>query len=524
MQAGPDQSPHATALSRRPNDLFLSLFERSPEALLIVAGEGGGVVAANDAARRLYGYAAEEMARLTLADLEVPAEVGGGCPTTAGAARAFHRTHGGGLIEVEYTSEDVDWQGRGARLLRLLDLGERCRQREMLDRIEHTEVMSRLAAMVAHDFGNLLSVIICYADLIAGGLHHFDPLQSDVSEIRNAGETGALLTRQLLAFSRRQVSQPQVLNPNMHVGGVRGLLARFLGERIELALGLGDGLGNIEVDPVHLQQVLLNLVVNARDAMPEGGRLVIATENVTLDEASARRHFGLGAGHYVMLAVSDTGCGMDDETQRRAFEPFYTTKGEGKGTGLGLSIVSDIVAGYGGGIYLYSVRGVGTTFKIYLPRVFADVESGALSEMAQWPTGAETVLLVEDEEAVRLVIRQVLEAHGYTVLEAMCGREALAICRGTQPIHLVITDVMMPRMGGFELANELRALRPQAKLLLMSGYAGDHLLRLADLAGADTFLQKPIFPGPLLSRVREMLDRAVNWGVIEDEIGHSLTA
>ena len=490
--------------------------------MLIIAVAGGRVAAANEAARRLYGYTSEELARMTLADLEVPAEVGGEADA-AGAARAFHRAHGGGLIEVEYTSEDVGWQGRGARLLRLVDMGERGRQREMLDRIEHTDVMARLTAMVAHDFGNLLSVITCYADLIASGLDPLDPLQSDVREVRNAGESGALLTRQLLAFSRRQVSQPQVLNPNMHVGGVRGLLARFLGERIELALGLADALGNIEVDPIHLQQVLLNLVVNARDAMPEGGRLVIATENVTLDEASARRHFGLGAGHYVMLAVSDTGCGMDDETQRRAFEPFYTTKGEGKGTGLGLSIVSDIVARYGGGIYLYSVGGVGTTFKIYLPRVFADVERGAAPEMAQWPTGAETVLLVEDEEAVRLVIRQVLEAHGYTVLEATYGREALAICRGPQPIHLVITDVMMPRMGGFELAAELRALRPQARLLLMSGYAGDHLLRLAEMAGADTFLQKPIFPGPLLSRVRDILDRAGDWAVAEGAPGYALT-
>src|SRR5581483_1080364 len=224
MQAGPDQSPHATAFSRQPNGLFTSLFERSPEAMLIIAGESGCVVAANDVARRLYGYSVEELARLTLADLEVPAEVGGEAATTAGAARAFHRTHGGGLIEVEYTGEDVDWQGRGARLLRLVDLGERCRQRDMLDRIEHTEVMARMTAMVAHDFGNLLSVITCYAELIANGLDPLDPLQSDVSEIRNAGETGALLTRQLLAFSRRQVSQPQLLNPNMHVGGVRGLL------------------------------------------------------------------------------------------------------------------------------------------------------------------------------------------------------------------------------------------------------------------------------------------------------------
>lgn len=525
MHASDALTPHAAALSTTDSDPFNVLFEHSPQPLLIVDEVGRRVVAANAAALRLYGYGRVEMLGLALTDIEVTPDGADGAEAMggrAGARVAAHRRKGGGLVEVEITAAPMTFAGRPAQLLRLGDLGERRRWHDLIERVERTEVMSRLTGMVAHDFGNLLSVINGYADLIAERLDPRDPLRADVEEVRRAGESGVALTRQLLAFSRRAASQPQYINLNMHVAGARALLGRFLGEQIDLVVSLAEDAGNVEMDPVQLQQVILNLVVNARDAMPSGGRLCIETENVTLDGDSARRHFNLGAGEYVMLAVSDTGLGMDAETQRRAFEPFYTTKPVDRGTGLGLAIVHDIIEQQAGGIYVYSIAGVGTTFKIYLPRVFADTDAGAATGVGDWPKGTETILLVEDEESVRLVVRHALEAHGYTVLEAASGRDALAICGGAQPIHLVISDVMMPRMGGIEMAAELRALRPQSRLLLMSGYAGDHLTRFAGLGGADAYLQKPILPGPLLCRVREMLDQPANWRGVAGLSEHAL--
>ncbi len=370
------------------------------------------------------------------------------------------------------------------------------------------EAVGRLAGGIAHDFNNVLSVILSYAEVMREDMKPDDPRRADVEEIEKAGLRAAELTRQLLAFSRRQVLETKVLNPNAAIGGIAKMLRKLLGADIELATLPADDLWNVKVDPGQLEQVLMNLAVNARDAMPHGGKLTIETANVTLDEAHSTTHPDVRAGHYVQIAVGDSGLGMDADTQARIFEPFFTTKEKEKGTGLGLATVFGIVRQSEGHIAVESEPGVGTTFRIYLPKFGgAAAPSPAQSEELEAAAGSETILLVEDEDQVRVLARDVLRRHGYVVLDAASAGEALLVCEQHEaPIDLLLADVVLPRMNGRLLAERIATLRPAIKVLLMSGYTDDAVLLRGVLDSDLAFLQKPLTPTSLARKVREVLD------------------
>ncbi len=405
-----------------------------------------------------------------------------------------------------------DAQGRPKGVLGVTrDITQRRKLEEQLQQAQKMEVVGRLAGGVAHDFNNLLTAILGYCELLLDTLPAAGPTHQDVGEIKKAGEQAALLTRQLLAFSRRQVLQPKSLHLNRVVENLGKMLKRVIGEDIELSIVPGANLGRVMADPGQIEQVILNLAVNARDAMPQGGRLTIETAKVDLDEAYAGLHVQVQPGNYVLLSVTDTGCGMDAETRTHIFEPFFTTKELGKGTGLGLSMVYGIVRQSGGHIWVYSEPGQGTTFKIYLPRVEVQVPS---SQGVQAPEvscdGGETILLVEDEDLVRQIARRILQKHGYTILEARDGNEALHLLEEHQgPVDLMLTDLVMPGLGGLELARRLITRRPNLKVLFMSGYAENGIADKAPSGQELAYIQKPFAAQVLAREVRKVLDASL---------------
>jgi signal transduction histidine kinase len=371
------------------------------------------------------------------------------------------------------------------------------------------EVIGRLAGGVAHDFNNILAVIMGYSDLMMAGLGHDDPLRKNVEEIRHASVRAAGLTRQLLVFSRKQTVQPVVLDLHDVVKDLDQMLRRLVDENIEMTIVPGKQTGRVKADSGYVGQVLMNLVVNARDAMPTGGKLTIATDNVTLDENYARTHTGVIPGDYVMLSVSDTGTGMTDEVKAHLFEAFYTTKPSGKGTGLGLATCQTIVQQSGGHIGVDSEVGKGTTFKAYFPRVEQPLAAGARPiQTGPLPRGTETLLVVEDEPSVRHLAQAVLEAQGYNVLTASNGQDALRVAREHEgsPIRMVVTDVVMPLMGGKVMANWLKTTYPELKILFTSGYTDDAIAQHAVLEPGVGFLPKPYTSAALIRKVREMLN------------------
>ena len=388
------------------------------------------------------------------------------------------------------------------------DVTQEVRLKEQLLQAQKMESVGRLAGGIAHDFNNLLTVILGYAELAAGRLKPEDPSRLELSEIDKAAQRAADLTRQLLAFSRKQVLELRVIDLNRVVSHTHKMLRRLIGEDIDLVMSLKERLGSVKADTGQIEQVLLNLVVNSRDAMPKGGKLTIETSEVELDESYSTFHFDVPPGRYVVLAVSDTGTGMDAETLSHVFEPFFTTKEAGKGTGLGLSTVYGVVKQSGGHVTVYSEPGVGTTFKIYLPRVedAPEMNRGS-SAHAALAGGTETVLVVEDDEAIRRLTCRALEAQGYTVLSAAGAREAIRLCEEhAGEIHLMLTDVVMPGMSGRELARSAAALRPLVKVLFMSGYTDNVIVHHGVLDAGTAFLQKPFTPRSLAQKVREVLD------------------
>ena len=365
---------------------------------------------------------------------------------------------------------------------------------------QRLESIGRLAGGVAHDFNNLLTVILSHSHFALGELSEESPLRADLEAIQNAGQRAAALTRQLLAFSRKQVLEPEVVNLNGVFAGIEGMLRRVLGEDIEFVARLAPDLGNTMADPAQLEQVIMNLTVNARDAMPDGGRLTVETTNVEIDEAYAEQHVGVTPGSYVLLSISDSGCGMDETTRERIFEPFFTTKELGKGTGLGLSIVHGIIMQSGGNVGVYSEPGHGATFRVYLPRVWQTPTMRAARAEPVATGGTETVLLVEDDEAVRRVAARILSAAGYQVMACSNGEEALAQSEHGQDVRLLITDFVMPRMGGRELTQRLQSRYPELKILYMSGYSA------AVVGPGVNFIGKPFTAADLTRKVRQALD------------------
>ena len=399
------------------------------------------------------------------------------------------------------------------RVRRALQEAEERQRSEVLEdqlrQAQKVEVIGRLAGGVAHDFNNLLTVISGYTDLTLGQLPEQDPLREDLEEIRNAAQRAAELTRQLLAFGRRQILTPKVIDLNAVVAGTEKMLHRLIEEDIELVAVPEPELWRVKADAGQIEQVIMNLAINARDAMPDGGRLTLETQNVELDDAYARAHVAVHPGPYVMLAVSDTGSGMDQETLGHLFEPFFTTKGPGQGTGLGLATVYGIVKQSGGNIWVYSEVGQGTTFKVYLPRVDAPLDSATPLKPSASLRGTETILLVEDERGVRLLARRVLEGNGYAVLEAAEGLTAIELVRHHEgPIHLLVTDVVMPHMSGRAVADAVTSLRPTVKVLYLSGYTANAIVHRGVLDLGTPFLEKPFTPGTLVAKVREVLDFA----------------
>jgi two-component system cell cycle sensor histidine kinase/response regulator CckA len=386
---------------------------------------------------------------------------------------------------------------------------EKLSLQEQLRQSQKMEAIGQLAGGVAHDFNNLLTVIKGYSQLSLLDLKENNPLWGNIQEIEKATQKGTDLTRQLLTFSRRQVLDFKVFDLNALLKGLEKMLRRIIGEDIELVTHLEGNLGRVKIDPSQIEQVIFNLAVNSRDAMPSGGKLTVETANLELDEVYAHGHVGVTPGRYVSLSVSDTGVGMSQEEKEKAFEPFFTTKGKGKGAGLGLSMVYGIVKQSNGNICVYSEPGRGTTFKINLPRIEEELDTPRKRvETDFFPMGSETVLLVEDDELVRDLANRLLKQQGYRVLVAVNGEDALRVARehDGEKIHLLLADIVMPQMGGKELAIKLKILRPDVKVLYTSGYADDAIVHHGALDPGTHFLQKPFSLKTLSHKVRKVLD------------------
>ena len=419
-----------------------------------------------------------------------------------------HRKKDGTIIHVEISSHALPFGSGNTRLVLVSDVTERKKLEEQLRQAQKMEAIGRLAGGVAHDFNNLLTIISGYGQLVRERLGSDDPASGFMTEVLKASERAAALTRQLLAFSRQQVLTPSLVDFNGLVGNTEKMLRRLIGEDIELVTILKPGLGQVKADPGQIEQVIMNLALNSRDAMPKGGRLTIETANVNLDDGYVRDHPEVQPGPYVLLAVSDTGIGMDAETQKRIFEPFFTTKEKGKGTGLGLAMVYGIVRQSGGHIWVYSELNVGTVFKLYFPR---SQETHAASHTpVQQPRsvrGSETILLVEDEESLRKLVKSILQRKGYAVLAPEDVMEALDIAqKHAGPIHLLLTDVIMPKMSGRDLAEQVVSFHKETRVVYMSGYTDDAIVQHGVLDSGVSFVQKPFSPDAIARKVREVLD------------------
>jgi PAS domain S-box-containing protein len=388
----------------------------------------------------------------------------------------------------------------------VLDISDRKRLEQQLRQAQKMEAVGQLAGGIAHDFNNLLAVIIGYGEIIEERLDDSDPLRTKAGQITAAGKRAAALTRQLLAFSRQQVLEPKILDLNTVVADTTRMLQRLIGEDVELVTIAGPALGRVKADRGQIEQVIMNLAVNGRDAMPQGGKLMISTANAVMDEVYVRQHPGAVAGPYVLLTVSDTGCGMDQQTQAHIFEPFFTTKGPGKGTGLGLATVYGVVKQSGGYVSVYSEVGRGTSFKIYLPRTDEPQLSVSANLATESERGWETILLVEDAQPVRELASELLESNGYKVLQAANGADAVRLAEKYQePIQLLLSDVVMPGLDGRKLADHMVRTHPGIKVLYMSGFTDDAIVHHGVLDSGVALLEKPFTKASLLRKVREIL-------------------
>ncbi|HEX4542943.1 MAG TPA: PAS domain S-box protein [Candidatus Acidoferrum sp.] len=499
---------------RKKEEMFRLLFSHNPLPTWVIDRETLRFLEVNDAAVRVYGYSADEFKKMTILDLRPEEEKAkfldylehnSGDGLYRGNWK--HRKKDGKIVQVETTTHELEYAGKRVRLVVAQDVSERHILEQQLRQSQKMEAVGRLAGGVAHDFNNLLMVIKGHTELLLNALPHSEQYSRKIEQIERAADRASALTRQLLAFSRLQVLQPHVMNLNAVVEDMGRLLPRLIGEDIELIIRASEHLGAIRADASQMEQIIMNLAVNARDAMPEGGRLIIETSNVDLDGSYNDKHPIVREGPYVLLAVSDTGTGMNAETQGHIFEPFFTTKAQGKGTGLGLATVYGVVKQSGGFIWVYSEVGRGTTFKIYLPRVDQPVDRvSPLPTVSEAPRGTATILLTEDEQDVREVAREFLESGGYTVMEARDGAEALGLVEKHKgDINLLITDMVMPRMTGLELAARLRESQPGLRLLYMSGYSERAVVESMQPDPSIRLLSKPFSRSALLRTVHELL-------------------
>ncbi len=505
----------AQADLQRSEERYRLLFEHNPHPMWVFELATLRFMAVNQAAVRDYGFSPEEFLAMTIEDIRPAEDVPGLqdhlqrlAGEISGPLPWRHRRRDGRVLEVEVTSHPITWSERPARLVLAVDVTARRALEQQLRESQKIEALGRLAGGVAHDFNNLLTAILGYGELVLAALPGDSPLRSEIEEIQKAGGRAAALTRQLLAFSRHQVLQPEPLDLNEVIAEMHNLLGRLIGEHIDIEIDLDPRLHPVLADRSQLSQVLLNLALNARDAMPSGGRLRIATAVVVLDEEFARCRLGTHPGRRVRLSVCDNGCSMDEATKGRIFEPFFTTKPKNRGTGLGLATVYGIVTQSGGAISVASEVGEGTRVDVYLPlsdRLLLPRADEALA--AQRRGGSETVLVVEDDDGVRGLASRVLAAHGFEVVVASSGSEALAALeRLGRPVHLLLTDVVLPKMTGPEVAQRLVARQPGLRVLYMSGYTDGGI----ELGGAGepvvALLEKPFTEVSLVLKVREVLD------------------
>jgi len=511
-----EELEHEVVERRKAAEKYRMVLEQASDGIAI-ADERGDYMEVNRRLIEMLGYSREEFLQRNMQDL-IPKEDRNHIPWSIDQIRGkvFRKElrflrHDGSPLEVEVSMSGLE-DGRIQAIIR--DVAERKRLEMQLRQSQKLEAVGRLAGGVAHDFNNLLTVILGHSDMVLSAMDPHDRRRLDIEDIRDAGARAAMLTNQLLAFSRKQVLLPKILNVSNAVASLAKMLGRLINSNIELVTRCDEDAWLTKVDPGQLDQVILNLVLNARDAMPLGGRLTLETENLKIDDQQRedddrqRVDHEVPPGDYVMLAVSDTGSGMDAETRSHLFEPFFTTKALGKGTGLGLSTVYGIVRQSGGYIWVYSEPNRGTTVKVYLPRAAGQTEvSRPRNDYQPLPLGSETVLLAEDDERVRRLTVSVLGQLGYTVLEAADGEEALEVARRHEgEIHLLFTDIVMPRMCGNEIAGEIRRDRPGIKVLYSSGYTGDVAAQQGALDPTIPFLQKPFTPRTLAVKVREALD------------------
>jgi PAS domain S-box-containing protein len=500
---------------------YRRLFETAQDGILILEALSGSIIDVNPFMVELLGYPREEFIGRKLWEI-------GPFKNIEASKEAFRELQDrhyirhenlpledseGGRVNVEFVSNLYTVNGKNVIQCNIRDISERKRKEEVDDQHRQSqkmETIGQLAGGIAHDFSNLLGVILGYCQILEERIPLEDSNRRMVEQIQDAGNRAATLTRQLLMFSRRQVLHPVVLDLNRLITGMEAMLRRLIGEHIEITTALLPALGRVRADPAQIEQVLMNLAVNARDAMPEGGTITIETTNVSVNDSDVRQFADLHPGDYVMLAVADNGGGMDGKTLAHIFEPFFTTKQPGRGTGLGLSTVYGIVKQSAGYIYASSGPGEGTVFRIYLPLVWDELEASRREGTSPIHGGRETILVVEDDEPLRQLMRLVLEGFGYAVLESAFPLEAIRSSEQfDRPIALLISDMVMPGVSGRVLAERLTAARPQMKVLFMSGYSADARLDQNSIERGWPLLEKPFRPDALAKRVREILDSPI---------------
>ncbi len=505
---------------QKSEEKFQTIFEGMKVGIALVNGDGK-IMESNQTLQKMLGYRGEELYGKGLTELAHPEdanqdmddyqELMAGKKTHYQLERRYLRKDGEILwgrlsVSLPYGTEELP-----SYTIHMIEDITGWKQLEMqFLRFQKMETVGQLAGGIAHDLNNLFTILNGYSQLSLLEVKEDHPLRGNLEEIQKTTARAAQLTHHLLAMSRRQVLDMKVVDLNRLLESLETMLRRIIGEDIELILDLKSDLGKVKVDPGQTEQVILNLVVNARDAMPNGGKLLIQTSNIELDETYVRSHFDVTPGRYVLLSVTDTGCGMGPEVREKIFDPFFTTKEKGKGTGLGLSTVYGIVKQSGGHIWVYSERNHGTTFKIYLPSVGEEAcHLSRTEEVSDFPKGDETILLVEDEDALRSLAARILRDQGYRVLEAPNGGEAMKFARelARETIHLLVTDLVMPQMGGKELVEQFTLLHPESRILFISGYTDGVMVHHASLSPGTPFLQKPFSPMELAKKVREVLDR-----------------